>query len=142
MIVGSTTPCAISAYHNYRYKFESRSWRCVLDTTLCDNVRQLLSIGRWYFPSTPVSSTNKTDRHDIAKILLKVALSTISQPTDHQSHRIFMNSFFLNQQELHTLLGAPDFCVSLFYFVVTALSVFRRSTAPDYLIPYTNTLLW
>jgi len=29
------------------------------------------------FPGTPVSSTNKTDRHDIAEILLKVALHTI-----------------------------------------------------------------
>jgi hypothetical protein len=28
---------------------------------------------------TPVSSTNKTDRHDIIKILLKVALNTIDQ---------------------------------------------------------------
>jgi hypothetical protein len=28
---------------------------------------------------TPVSSTNKTDRHDIAEILLKVALNTINQ---------------------------------------------------------------
>ena len=27
--------------------------------------------------STPVSSTNKTDRHDIAEMLLKVALNTI-----------------------------------------------------------------
>ena len=27
--------------------------------------------------SPPVSSTNKTDRHDIAEILLKVALNTI-----------------------------------------------------------------
>jgi hypothetical protein len=27
---------------------------------------------------TPVSSTNKTDLHDIAEILLKVALSTIN----------------------------------------------------------------
>jgi len=27
-------------------------------------------------PDTPVSSTNKTDRHDIAEILLKVALNT------------------------------------------------------------------
>jgi hypothetical protein len=25
-----------------------------------------------FFPSTPVSSTNKTDRHDIAELLLKV----------------------------------------------------------------------
>jgi hypothetical protein len=27
---------------------------------------------------TPVSSTNKTDRHDIAEILLKVAFNTIN----------------------------------------------------------------
>jgi hypothetical protein len=29
------------------------------------------------FPGTPVSSTYKTDRHDITEILLKVALNTI-----------------------------------------------------------------
>ena len=27
---------------------------------------------------TPVSSTNKSDRHDIAEILLKVALNTVN----------------------------------------------------------------
>jgi hypothetical protein len=31
----------------------------------------------FFFTGTPVSSTNKTDRHDITEILLKVALSTI-----------------------------------------------------------------
>jgi len=31
----------------------------------------------WFFPGTPVSSTNKSDRHDITEILLKVALNTI-----------------------------------------------------------------
>ena len=30
--------------------------------------------GRWFSPGTPVSSSNKTDRHDITEILLKVAL--------------------------------------------------------------------
>jgi hypothetical protein len=35
---------------------------------------QLLAHGRWFSLGTPVSSTNKTDRHDIAEILLKVAL--------------------------------------------------------------------
>jgi hypothetical protein len=35
----------------------------------------LLAHGRWFSPSTPVSSTTKTGRHDIAKILLKVALT-------------------------------------------------------------------
>jgi hypothetical protein len=35
--------------------------------------------GRWFSLGTPVSSTNKTDRHDITEISLKVALSTIKQ---------------------------------------------------------------
>ena len=43
----------------------------VIDTLLCDNVCP--ATGRWFFP---VSSTNKTDRHDITEILLKVALNT------------------------------------------------------------------
>ena len=40
----------------------------------CDKVYQLLAHGRWFFPGTPASSTTKTGRHDIAEILLKVAL--------------------------------------------------------------------
>jgi hypothetical protein len=34
----------------------------------------LLGHGRWFSPGTPASSTTKTGRHDIAEILLKVAL--------------------------------------------------------------------
>ena len=34
---------------------------------------------RWFFPGTPVSSTNKIDRHENAKILLKVASNIINQ---------------------------------------------------------------
>jgi len=52
--------------------------RCILDKTLCDKVCQWLAAGHWFPPSTLVFSTNKTDRHDITKILLKVALNTIS----------------------------------------------------------------
>jgi hypothetical protein len=54
--------------------------RGVLDTTICDKVCQSLASGRWFSPDTPVSSTNKTDRHDIAEMLLKVALYTIISP--------------------------------------------------------------
>jgi hypothetical protein len=36
----------------------------------------LLAYGRWFSPGTPASSTTKTGRHDIAEILLKVALNT------------------------------------------------------------------
>ena len=68
----------ISFYHRYSCEFESRLWRGVLVTTLCDKVCQWLATGWWFSSGTPVSSTNKTDRHDIAEILLKVALSTIT----------------------------------------------------------------
>jgi hypothetical protein len=34
---------------------------------------------QWFSPGTPASSTTKTGRHDIAEILLKVALITINQ---------------------------------------------------------------
>jgi hypothetical protein len=34
--------------------------------------------GWWFSPGTPVSSTNKTDCHDISKIVLTVALNTIA----------------------------------------------------------------
>jgi hypothetical protein len=40
-----------------------------------DKVYQLLAQGRWFSPGTPASSTTKTGRHDIAEILLKVALN-------------------------------------------------------------------
>jgi hypothetical protein len=39
-----------------------------------DKVYQLLAHGREFSPGTPASSTTKTGRHDIAEILLKVAL--------------------------------------------------------------------
>ena len=33
--------------------------------------------GQWFFLGAPVSSINKTNPHDVAEILLKVALNTI-----------------------------------------------------------------
>ena len=49
--------------------------RGILDTTLCDKVCLWLAAGQWF---SPVSSTNKPGRHDIAEILLKMTLNTIT----------------------------------------------------------------
>jgi hypothetical protein len=49
------------------HKPTNRSWRVVSSTPLYDKVCQWLA-------------TNKTDRHDVTEILLKVALNTINQP--------------------------------------------------------------
>jgi hypothetical protein len=54
-------------------KLQKRSTRLAV---VSDKVYQLLAHGRWFSPGTPASSTTKTGRHDMAEILLKVALST------------------------------------------------------------------
>jgi hypothetical protein len=41
-------------------------------------IKSVTCIYWWFSPGTPVSSTNKTDRHNITEILLKVALNTIN----------------------------------------------------------------
>jgi len=46
-----------------------------------------LAAGVWF---SPVSSTNKTDRHDITEILLKVALNTITATLAIISFNIFL----------------------------------------------------
>jgi hypothetical protein len=57
--------------------------RCTRLATASDKVYQLLAHGRWFSPGTPASSTTKTGRHDIAELLLKVALNTINQSINH-----------------------------------------------------------
>jgi hypothetical protein len=46
---------------------------------------QWLMTGRWFSLGTPVSSTNKTDRHDTTEILLKVVLNNINQSKLNQN---------------------------------------------------------
>ena len=57
----------VSGFVNYKKE-------CTRLAATSDEVFQLLAHGRWFSPGTPASSTTKTGRHDIAEILLKVAL--------------------------------------------------------------------
>jgi hypothetical protein len=52
---------------------------CTRLTAANDKVYQLVAHGWVFSQGTPASSTTKTGRHDIAKILLKVALNTKNQ---------------------------------------------------------------
>jgi hypothetical protein len=49
---------------------------CTRLAAASDKVYQFFAHGRWFSPGTPAYSTTKTGRHDIAEILLKVALNT------------------------------------------------------------------
>jgi tRNA(Ile)-lysidine synthase TilS/MesJ len=60
------------AYHQYGVG----SRPALYITKKSDKVYQLLAHGRWFSLCTPASATTLTGRHDIAEILLKVALNT------------------------------------------------------------------
>ena len=57
---------------------------CTRLATASHKVYQLLGNGRWFSPGTPASST-KTGHHDIAEILLKVALKHQTSKSNHDS---------------------------------------------------------
>jgi hypothetical protein len=65
--------------HGFAPIFVNYKKGCTRLTAASDKVYQLLAHGQWFSPGTPSSSTTKTGRHDIAEILLKVALCTINQ---------------------------------------------------------------
>ena len=66
-------------------------------TTLCDKVSVSLGL--------PVSSTNKTHRHDIAEILLKVALNNIN-----------LNQKDYLQDKGENILGMQSSLINMFFF--------------------------
>jgi hypothetical protein len=93
-----------------RCEFESHSGEVYSIQHYVIKFCQRLVVGRWFSPSTLVSSTNKTYHHDITEILLKVALNTITltltfNPNSYQLHWFFhifrlvlyfMDGLFLN----------------------------------------------
>jgi hypothetical protein len=66
-----------------------------------DKAYQLLAHSRWFSLGTPTSSITETGRHDIAEILLKVALSTnqsINQsmyPKPYENKNVISNADIL-----------------------------------------------
>jgi hypothetical protein len=55
----------------------------------------MTSSGRWFSRGPPVSTTNKTDLHDITEILLKVTLNTIKQKTNKQTNKQTNNDIMI-----------------------------------------------
>jgi hypothetical protein len=69
----------------------------------------LLAHGRWFSPGIPASSTTKTDRHDIAEILLKVALNTKNKINQHKIRDVVVLA--INRLHIH------DFILTLYIFM-------------------------
>jgi hypothetical protein len=102
-----TTPTSLSPIRRvFAPCFVNYKKGCTRLAAASDKAYQFLAHGRWFSPVTPTSSTTKTGRHDIAEILLKVALSTINQ------------SF--NYSIISPLIYASDYTIDIFkYFLPT-----------------------
>ena len=76
-----------------------------------DKVYQLLARGRWFSLGTPVSSTTKTGRHDIAEILLKVGLKhqKSSQIISYWLQRLFIETFASVRDKTNGIDKGPAF---------------------------------
>ena len=72
---------------------------CTRLAATSDKVYQLLAHGRWFSPGTLSSSTTKTGRHDIAEILLKVALNTINQCKSIICYFFFITAVKYNEEK-------------------------------------------
>jgi hypothetical protein len=77
----TNSPVVVSYSEKIKMKksceFESRSWRSALDTTMSDKVCQWLETDRLVSPATPISSTNKTDRHDLSFFYLGLLVTRL-----------------------------------------------------------------
>ena len=114
----SPSQCSLETYYLNYHKYvhvlgcnggDGAWWK----TFQCSFVH--ITAGLWFSPDTPVSSTNKTDFHDITEILLKVAWSTITakpyplcadfmEPCVHKSS----SSFFMLMGTFYSFLKNPS----------------------------------
>ena len=96
----------VFSIQHYVIKFVSdlRQVGGFLYTTLCDKVCQWLTTDLWFSQGTSISSTDKTDRHDITEILLNVALNTITLTLIRKHLEVFLIRYIFSNPP--PLLGA------------------------------------
>ena len=100
---------------HYVIKFVSELWQIVGFLRVIGFLHQLqlLAHFRWFSPGTPASSTTETGHHDIAEILLKVALKhrksttnvVSSNPT--QAIQRYVIKFVSNLRQVSGFLQYP-----------------------------------
>ena len=97
--------------------FVNYTKRCTRLAAASDKVYQLLAHGRWFSPGTLASST--TGRHDIAEILLKVAINT-----KNQSIELKINTSLIDEENIQEKNG----CAVWLYLVSQFLGTFIKQT--------------
>jgi hypothetical protein len=116
--------------------------RCDRYNIICNKACQWLATGQWFSPGTPVSSTNKTDSHDITELLLKVVLNTITLSQMliffHYDCKISLQSLLIN-----TIMRNSVFFLLCFFSFVSkkeARHCYRGGGGHVFLVNYTLNL--
>jgi hypothetical protein len=96
MLVVIATDCIgshKSNYHTIMNKTGPTTINEIVEFHKAANLNMLMCVltGWWFSLGTPVSSTNKTDRHNITEILLKVALNTATPKLWLSIHSLHQN---------------------------------------------------
>ena len=93
---------------------------CIRLAAASDKAYHLLAQGRWFSPGTPPSSTTKTGRHDIAEILLKVALKhQKNQIKSIKNYKSFPKRYLIweikSKSDAFLIEKTPTFCLYELY---------------------------
>jgi uncharacterized protein (DUF1499 family) len=75
----------------------------------------------WFSPGTPVSSTNKTDCHNITEILLKLELNTIKNEIRHILQLVEGVQYLVEEEEMYRVI--TRFIFSIIQSVVSLLNL-------------------
>jgi hypothetical protein len=102
--------------------FECRSWWGVLDTTCYAKVCDKSVV---FFVLFDFSSTNKTDRHDIVEILLKVGLNNITLNLKEYAMKIQILTVHLytNNSNMTAYISSTSICRYISTFSICALKL-------------------
>jgi len=104
---GQTTIYKTPGFVNYKKG-------CTRLAAASDKVYQLLAHGRWL---SPASSTTNTGRHDLAEILLKVAVNTMNQINHPLSitHYIWVSTFTSHYVIYQSMISICDLKKKMFW---------------------------
>ena len=108
---------------------------CTRLVTASDKVYQLFAHGRWFSSGTPASPNTKAGRHDIAEILLKVALK---YPPKKTPKNTFFVTFIYSPRPTAVLYILQSCFVILGNKEILVYFLFIRLNSSD--IKYTRTM--
>ena len=135
-------PFHMEKHPNKYIKVRTRSWRSVLDTTLCDKVCQWLATGWWFSQGTPVPSSNKTERHDITDHHDITDYHDITDHHDITDRHDITDHHDIAEILLKVALNIITLRICNYFWTATVSILFNHFCLQDKLLMLMNGICW